>query len=233
MTSGELSGVKLFFGGTRRSTRRIVEVYSFAFRRASGNCPSSKPDEMAHAVCTKELQRRFGKSIHSLCMSLRDLPQLPRHSRKLWVSLTFEDSDQTTQLPIPIGRGFYSLSSCNVDESDALRIGSFDTGPTSVTVAIARYEDKSQRDQRLRFSLHQMMQPSSIDASLSPTLPPSSARARLPPEAYGSYQHEVAGVHLSNTKGKHRTDGTKLSAVPVAQKKRKISDLDVEDDDFR
>jgi hypothetical protein len=183
--------MKLFIIGTRSQNDSIVETYTFIFQTIDKYVPSVRLAETNETFCVHHLQRSFKKGINALLRSIRDLPPLPRHGRRLGVSLLYRQS-----CPAPYQPNGFTASTCNQampweNEEDTLQATRFDTGTISISISVQRHEGVSDKDQRLGIYLDALQHTSSRDPNLPPTLDQtlSSSKRKRSVTIYGQTRH--------------------------------------------
>jgi len=190
-----LSIMKLFILARGQEKNGLIESYTFVFHTIRGS-PSVGIAETNQVFCVENLRPSFRKSITALLRSIRDLPNLPRHGRRLGVSLLYKKICPAPYQPCGFAATTNDRPTLWENDDDILQMTKFDTGTIVVGIGMKRHEESSDADRRLCTYLNTLQHTSSRDAHLPPTLDQadsSSKRKRSIADAGG--QHSRATKH--------------------------------------
>jgi len=167
-----LSAMKLFIIGreSRNSSPTIVESYTFVFQSIAESAPSIKLVETNEEFSVHDLQKSFKKGVNTLLRSIRDLPALPRHGRKLGASLLFRKSCPMLYQPDGFADSADNQTTLWNNSSDILRTTQFDTGSITINICVERHERQLDTDYRFCTYLNGLQHTSSRDPVLLPTM---------------------------------------------------------------
>jgi len=215
--------MKLFILARGQENNRLIESYTFVFHTTSGS-PSVSIAETNQVFCVENLRPSFRKSITALLRSIRDLPNLPRHGRRLGISLLYKQSCPALYQPHGFAATTNNQSTLWENGDDVLQTTKFDTGSITVSIGVKRHEESSDADRRLCTCLNMLQHTSSRDAHLPPTLEQadSSSKRKRPIEDAGS-QNRWAAKHSLPSHCLEAPDTTTLDTRYVEAEPPKVT----------
>lgn len=227
-----LSIMKLFILGKRRQVDSIVETYTFVFQASGRAAPSVKLAETNEVFNVDNLQKSFKRGINSLLRSIRDLPQLPRHGRRLGVSLLYRQSCPSPYQPVGFIASTHDHTALWDNDHDTLQATMFDTGAITISISVQRSEGESDADRRLGTYLNTLQHTSSRDSNLPPTrkqIIPSSKRKRSNTDMAGPNNRsrtQFSAAHVASVPAPTSAQEEAPASIEDAltEKQRKISD---------
>lgn len=229
-----LSAMKLFIigRGSRNSSPTIVETYTFVFQSTAESAPSVKLVETNQNFSVHDLQKSFKKGVNTLLRSIRDLPALPRHGRKIGASLLFRKSCPILYQPDGFAASTDNQTTLWNNRCDILRATQFNTGSITINICVEQHEGQLDADYRFSTYLNGLQHTSSRDPVLPPTMEhvkSSSKRKRsiadVGGQNIGSHTHRPT-AHLSGIWEPVATVEESLDVADefIAEKQHKISD---------
>lgn len=226
-----LSAMKIFIigRGSLNSSPTIVESYTFVFQGTAESVPAVKLVETNQEFSVYDLQKSFKKGVNTLLRSVRDLPALPRHGRKLGASLLFRKSCPMLYQPDGFAASTDTQLTLWNKRNDTLRATQFNMGSTTIEICVERHERQSDVDYQFGTYLNELQHTSSRDSALVPTmeqLRSGSKRKRSITDVCGqnicSHSHPPT-AHLRAPVP--TVDGSLLVAEEsIPEKQQKISD---------
>lgn len=167
-----LEALRVFVGGDSGMNDAATETYTFVFKTDANQRGLAVAVKETHQVFSpSRLQASFKKGITALLVSIRDLPPLPRHRRRMSFSLRYHDTCPRLYQPagfteVPDGR-----PEMWVAEQGSLRAAKFETDDLKVQVHIQTHQAPSEADHHVLRYVKALQQPSSPRRdSLSPTM---------------------------------------------------------------
>ena len=215
-----LSVLKLFLlaSENRNSSPTIVETYTFVLQSIAGSVPSITLVGTNQDFRVDDLQKSFTKSINSLLRSIRDFPALPRHGRRLGVSLLFREFCPMSYQPNGFSASTNRRSSIWDDESESLWITKFNVGAVTIWTSVQRTEEPSDAERRFSTVLNDFWHTSSRDPGLLPTMDfPLSSSKRKRSVADQGNQHSRLRKHPVVT------DATEISVQNISVEEDTVS----------